>query len=94
MVFGGWAGGGGVTNIFIIYLGGVENFFPKGLGGGGTKANIYITIAIAIDETSILVALHFSMQNINQSCDLGHAVEQRQPVTFFVYRHVCVISVT
>ena len=34
MVFGGWLGGGGVTNIFVIYLGGgVENFFPKGLGG-------------------------------------------------------------
>ena len=28
----GW--GGGVTNIFIIYLGGVEKIFPKGLGGG------------------------------------------------------------
>ena len=32
MVFGGWLGG--VTNIFVIYLGGgVDNFFPKGLGG-------------------------------------------------------------
>ena len=31
--------GGGVTNIFVIYLGGggVENFFPKGLGGGVVK---------------------------------------------------------
>ena len=28
----GW-GWGGVTNIFVIYLGGVEIFFPKGLGG-------------------------------------------------------------
>ena len=36
--------------------------------------NIYIFIAIALDETSILVAHHFSMQNIYQSCDLGHAV--------------------
>ena len=28
----GWRGG--VTNIFVIYLGGgVEKFFPKGLGG-------------------------------------------------------------
>ena len=35
---------------------------------------IHIFIAIALDETSILVALHFSMQNIYQSCDLGHAV--------------------
>ena len=29
---------------------------------------------MALDETSILVAFHFSMQNIYQSCDLGHAV--------------------
>ena len=36
--------------------------------------NIYIFIAIAIDETSILVALHFSMQNIYWSCDIGHVV--------------------
>ena len=39
--FGGWAGRGwesGVINIFVIYLagggGGVEYFFPTGLGGG------------------------------------------------------------
>ena len=37
-------------------------------------SNINIFIAIALGETSILVALHFSMQNIYQSCDLGHAV--------------------
>ena len=36
--------------------------------------NIYTFIAIALDETSILVALHFSMQNIYQLCDLGHTV--------------------
>ena len=36
--------------------------------------NIYIFMAITLDETSILVALHFSMQNIYQSCDLDHAV--------------------
>ena len=36
--------------------------------------NIYIFIPIALDETRILVVLHFSMQNIYQSCDLGHAV--------------------
>ena len=35
---------------------------------------IYSFIAVALDETCILVALHFSMQNIYQSCDLGHAV--------------------
>ena len=37
---------------------------------------IYIFIAIACDETSILVAVHFSMKNIYQSCDLGLAVER------------------
>ena len=38
--------------------------------------NIYIFIAIALDETSILVAVHFSMKNIYQSCDLGRAIGQ------------------
>ena len=37
---------------------------------------IYIFIAIALHETSILVAIHFSMKNINQSCDLGCAMGQ------------------
>ena len=38
---------------------------------------IYIFIAIALDETSILVALHLSMQNIYyQSRDLGHALKR------------------
>ena len=36
--FGGWAGrGGGVTNIFVIYLGGGRVFFSNGIGGGGVK---------------------------------------------------------
>ena len=39
-----------------------------------SKLNIYIFIAIALDETGILVAVHFSVKNIYQSCDLGHAV--------------------
>ena len=47
-------------------------FFPRAT----IMPNIYIFIAIALDETSILVALHFLMQNIYQSCDLGHAVGQ------------------
>ena len=38
--------------------------------------NIYIFIAIALDESSILVAVHFSMKNIYQSCDLGHAMRR------------------
>ena len=34
MVFGGWAWGGGVTNIFVIYLGGGgREFFSEGIGG-------------------------------------------------------------
>ena len=36
----------------------------------------YIFIAIASDETAILVAVHFLMQNIYQSCDLGRAIGQ------------------
>ena len=36
------------------------------------KWNIYIFIAVALDETSILVPPHFPVQNIYQSCDLGH----------------------
>ena len=36
--------------------------------------NIYIFIALALDETNILVSVHFSMKNIYQSCDLGRAV--------------------
>ena len=35
---------------------------------------IYIFIVIAVDETSILVAVQFPMQNIYESCDLGRAV--------------------
>ena len=34
----------------------------------------FIFIAIALDKTSILVAVYFSMQNSNQSCDLGRAL--------------------
>ena len=35
---------------------------------------IYIFVAIALDETSILVVVHFSMKNIYQSGDLGAGV--------------------
>ena len=38
--------------------------------------NIYIFVAIALDETSILVAVYFSMQNIYQSCNLVCAVRR------------------
>ena len=40
---------------------------------GFSKHNIYIFIAFALDETSILVTVYFSMQNIYQ------------PIRFFVY---------
>ena len=33
-----------------------------------------VFIAIAGDETSIIVAVHFSMKNIYQLCDRGRAV--------------------
>ena len=48
--------------------------------------NIYIFIAVALDETSIFVAVHFS--KIYQSCDLGRGAEQRrhQPIMFFCLR--------
>ena len=39
-----------------------------------TYSDIYIFIAIVLDETSILVAVYFSMQNIYQSCDLGRGL--------------------
>ena len=61
---------------------------------------IYIFIAIALDETCILVAVYFSMQNIYQSCDVGRAlghsnvnVSQKRSlftgacVTLVAYRH-------
>ena len=47
-------------------------YTPKGLA----TTNIYIVIAIALDETSIRVAVYFSMQNIYQSCDLVRAVRR------------------
>ena len=37
---------------------------------------IYIFIAIAIDETGILAAVYFAMQNIYQSCDLIREVRR------------------
>ena len=35
--------------------------------------NIYILSVVALDETNIFVVLHFSMQNIEMSCDLDRA---------------------
>ena len=35
-----------------------------------------VLIAIALDETSILVAVHFLMKNIYQSFDRGRAVRR------------------
>ena len=36
--------------------------------------NVYIFIVIALDETSIVVAVQFSLQNIYESLDLGRAL--------------------
>ena len=57
--------------------------------------NIYIFIAITLDETCILVSVHFLMKNIYLSCDLGCAVGRRTStlannvlsVTLVMYRH-------
>ena len=38
--------------------------------------NIYILGAVALDETNISSCLHFSMQNIEMSCDLDRASRQ------------------
>ena len=38
-----------------------------------SKANIYILSVVALDETNISGCFHFSMQNIEMSCDLDHA---------------------
>ena len=38
--------------------------------------NIYIFIVIALDETSVLVTVQFSMQNIYKSCDIGRTLWQ------------------
>ena len=55
-----------------------------GGGGGGVCVCVCVClcvcmewvvfIAIARDETNILVAVHFSMKNIYQLCDRGRAV--------------------
>ena len=52
-----------------------------GGGGGGDGGGVcmcvwigVVFIAITLDETSILVAVHFLMKNIYQSCDRGRAV--------------------
>ena len=42
--------------------------------GHRLSRNICIFIVIALDETSILVAVQFSMQNIYESCDLGRTL--------------------
>ena len=35
-----------------------------------------LVIAVAIDKTSVHVAIHYSMKKIYQSCDLGHTMGQ------------------
>ena len=38
--------------------------------------NIYIFIAIALDEADILVAVYFSMKNSYHSCEIYHALRR------------------
>ena len=40
----------------------------------GKKSRCWTIYKNPLDETNILVAVHFSMKNIYQSCDLGRAV--------------------
>ena len=42
----------------------------------GSFCNIYILNVSIYDKTAILVAVHFSMQNIEQSRDIGLALRQ------------------
>ena len=57
---------------------------------------IYIFIAIAMDETSILVAVHFSMKKqlpvMWSRPRRGAEQRRRQPITFFVYWRMCDIG--
>ena len=57
-----------VTNLLKEYLASIHGKLDVYL------RNIYIFIVIALDETSILVTVQFSMQNIYESCDLGRAL--------------------
>ena len=53
-------GGGGVTNIFLINLGGLRFFFPVGLGGGRKKLctsheNVTPPPQLVINDLSLIV---------------------------------------
>ena len=63
----------------------------------GILINIYIFTAVVFNETGIFVAVHFSMKNIYQSCDLGRAVGRRNvdiSQYFPLFADVCVTLVT
>ena len=57
--------------------------------------NIYILSVVALDKTKISGCLHFSMQNIEMSCDLDHA-SMRSNVNisqwYSLFKDVCVMS--
>ena len=62
----------------------------------GIQDNICIFIAITLDETSILIAVYFSIQNIYQSCDLGRILRQSNVDVcqkLFLLTDVCVTLV-
>ena len=64
-------------------------FMCDGSGGGDGVCvcmKWVVFIAIAVDVTSIFVAVHFLMKNIYQSCDRGRAVKG-VCVTLVAYRH-------
>ena len=62
-----------------------------------SNSYIYTLNVLVYDKEAILVAVHFSMQNIELSGDLGHTLERnyvmRLPVMFFVYIHLQPASV-
>ena len=50
--------------------------YRENLRKGSSKNYIYILSVVALDETNIPGCLHFSMQNIEMSCDLDCAFRQ------------------
>ena len=59
--------------------------------------NIYILIALTLDESIILDVLQFPMKNIYQSCDLGRTIgcsHVNASQKRCLFTDVCVTSVT
>ena len=60
------------------------------------RQNIYIFIVAVLDESGILIAVHFSMRSIYQSCDLACAMGQSNVnlSQCFLFTDICVMLVT